>query len=101
MHWAHPVPGFKMRNTSLMKPGHLDSGTPAWIILSRSQTRRLGHSPGLNKVRRSVVEFESLGQIHENKFGIGGDVGRLNRRKVYADYVRSRIVVGYFDDPSS
>ena len=37
MHWAHPVPGFKMRNTSIMKPGHCDSGTPAWITLSHRQ----------------------------------------------------------------
>jgi len=101
MHWAHPVPGFKMRNTSIMKPGHFGAGTPAWIILSHSQTGYRGHPPGLNKVCASVVEVESVGQIHEDKFGIGGDLGRLNGRKVYADYTCSGIGIGYIDDPSS
>jgi len=55
----------------------------------------------LNKVCSSVVEFESLGQIHDDKFGVGGDFGRLNRGEVYADYAGSGIIIGYFDDPES
>jgi len=104
MHWAQPVPGFKTRNTSIMKPGQCDSGTPAWMILAQSQTRSirlLGLSPGLKKVCASVVELEPLHQIHEDKLGVGGDFGGLNGRKVCADDARGRIIVRYFDNPSS
>ena len=101
MHWTHPVRGFKMRNTSAMKDGQWFSGTPARTTLLHSQTQCLGRSPELKKVSASIVKVKPLRQIHDDEFGMGGDFGRLNGRKVCADYTGTEISISYFNDPLS